>query len=162
MTWRHAAQESLLKSPRQTDGRASRAIDARVFQTGTVVNAYEALSAITLAEHSSAENDEQRRRADGCAGIALGKAFERELKARKKACAERGRRHDGEERFGGQRQRPAICEEDGFVMREHDGAARVCAERRMSDIVIMARRVARAGDRRRQPKEDHPEAPAEA
>ena len=35
-------------------------------------------------------------------------------------------------------------------------------ERRMSAMMIMARRMVRAGDRRRQPKEDNPKAPVKA
>jgi hypothetical protein len=104
VTWRHVTQESLRKSPGLTDYRALRATHARAFQASDVVNDGEALSEITFAENSLAQNDEKHRRAYGCACIALGKGWSRELKAEEKQATESGQKHNGGKRL--RRQRP--------------------------------------------------------
>jgi hypothetical protein len=71
----------------------------RVFQTGEVVNDWEPVGEITLAENSLAEHDEKQGRAYGCACIALGKGFWRELKAEEKQATEGGQRHAGDKRL---------------------------------------------------------------
>jgi hypothetical protein len=117
---------------------------------------------MTLAEHSLAENDEEYGRAGGRACIVLGKVSRPYRKTEANLRARRGQRDEWEKGFEGERKDPAIREKRRSVMGEHGGAARVRAEGRVSDIVIMARRVARTGHRRCQPQEENPEAPAEA
>ena len=80
----------------------------RVFQAGGVVNDGYASSEITLAEHSSAEDDEKHRGADRCACIAFGKGFGPQLKAQEKLAARRGRRDRWQEGLHGKRRSPAV------------------------------------------------------
>jgi hypothetical protein len=90
---------------------------AQVFQTVKVVNDWTASSGITLAEDSLAENDEKHQRAYGCACIALGKGFWRELKAEERQATERGQRHSGEKRLRRQRPDPAVKKHTGLPLR---------------------------------------------
>jgi hypothetical protein len=117
---------------------------------------------ITLAENSSAENDEEYGRADGRAYIMLGKVSGPYRKAQRNLRARRGQRDEWEKGFEGERKGAAIREKRRSVMCEHGGGARVRAERRVSDIVIMDRRMARTGHGRSQSQENNPETPAEA
>ena len=89
----------------------------RIFQAGNVVNDGEAASEITLAENSSAENDEKHGRADGRACIDLGRVPGPGEKARGKLTAESGQRHHREERLEGERKSPAIREKSRFIRR---------------------------------------------
>jgi hypothetical protein len=151
VTRRHMAQGSPRKNPGQTGYRASQATHARECRAGDVVNDGETLSETTLAENSSPERDEQHRRTDRRAGIVFGKDFGPHLEVEGKLADEGGQRHRWNERPWGQRPCRAVRGVCRFATPYHDGAAGVRAERGMSDVVIVARRMARTGDRRSQP-----------
>jgi hypothetical protein len=103
VTWRHVTQGSVPKNPGQTGSRALRVTHAPECQVGDVVNDGETSSVTTLAEKSSAENDEEHRGAYGRARIAIRKGFWRDLKAGKKQAAESSQKHGGGKRHRRQR-----------------------------------------------------------
>jgi hypothetical protein len=108
-----------------------------------------------------AEHDEEHRRADGCACVASGKALGTDVRGQKEILTERRQSQRWQKGLRGESPCPALGGECGPASPYGDGIVCIRAERRVSDMVIMSRRMARARDGCSQPKHDN-EGPAEA